>query len=153
MWWYVVMVRHLQAGMSLIELMVTVAIVTVLALLSLPLTQAWVDNAHLNYAEDTLYEGYSTARALALQNPGNVTGPAVAASLVLVDNTLQVSLPPAGSEAVWTGRVDSRFTLSLTTGDCNNNLAFTNNGLPTDSDCRDYRILKGSSERDTGTLE
>lgn len=47
------MVKPRLAGKSLIELMATVAIATVLALLTLPLTQAWVEDAHLNYAEVT----------------------------------------------------------------------------------------------------
>lgn len=148
------MVRRLQTGISLIELMVTVAIVTILAMLSLPLTQAWVENAHLNYAQDTLYEGYSTARALALQNPGNVTGSVAAASLILKDNTLQVKTKIGNADTeVWQGQLDSRVALSLRDADCTNKLAFDNKGQPTDSDCRKYSIKIGSSELDTGTLE
>jgi type IV pilus assembly protein PilA len=73
--------RH--RGFTLIELMVTIAIVALLALVSAPMALSWVNGARVADARAKLTQGFGKAKALALRNPGQVTGAAAAASLVL----------------------------------------------------------------------
>ena len=60
------MVSDTEQGMSLVELMVTISIIMIMALLGTPLTSGWIKNTHLNHAKNILLEGYMSARALAL---------------------------------------------------------------------------------------
>ncbi|MBE1161863.1 pilus assembly FimT family protein [Dyella acidiphila] len=60
-------------GLSLIELMVTLALLAFLVMVGLPLTSAWVQSAHQRDAAGMLTEGLGRAKALALRNPQGLT--------------------------------------------------------------------------------
>jgi type IV pilus assembly protein PilA len=57
-----------SAGLTLIEMMVTLALFAFLVLLSLPLTHTWVESAHQRDAYGALVEGLGRAKAAALRN-------------------------------------------------------------------------------------
>jgi type IV pilus assembly protein PilA len=65
--------KRWSAGLTLVELMVTLALFAFLMLLSLPLTRAWVESAHQRDASGMLTEGLGRAKALALRNPQGLT--------------------------------------------------------------------------------
>ena len=56
-------------GFSLIELMITVALVAVLAVAAMPFAQSWMDGNRQLQVRSQLLMGVAQARALALRNP------------------------------------------------------------------------------------
>lgn len=56
-------------GFSLIELMVTLAVLALLTLAAMPFSGAWLDGQRQSQLRSALLEGISQARALALRNP------------------------------------------------------------------------------------
>ena len=65
-------------GFTLIELMVTLAILAMLLLMAAPLAADWVHGARTLQARGTLVQGFAHAKALALRNPcadPNATAP------------------------------------------------------------------------------
>ena len=56
-------------GFSLIELMITVALVAVLAVAAMPFAQSWMDGNRQLQVRSRLLMGVAQARALALRNP------------------------------------------------------------------------------------
>ena len=91
-------------GFSLIELMVTLAVMAILALASMPFARQWVDSNRQMQARNLLWEAVSQTRALALRNPEHVTGSAIAARLQQQDRSLRV-LRGAGNEVLWQGEL------------------------------------------------
>lgn len=64
-------------GFTLIELVVTLAIMLLLLLMAVPLATDWTYSARTLQARGTLVEGFAQAKALALRNPcaaPNATG-------------------------------------------------------------------------------
>lgn len=64
-------------GFTLIELVVTLAIMVLLLLMAVPLATDWTYSARTLQARGTLVEGFAQAKALALRNPcaaPNATG-------------------------------------------------------------------------------
>lgn len=101
-------------GFTLVELMVTIAVMVFLLLVALPLTQGWVHTIQIGKSKDLLLEGVSQARSLAMRNPYHVQAsqsqlrPAVA-RLELDNATLKVimncpatsSCASADGQEVW----------------------------------------------------
>ncbi|QYK00081.1 pilus assembly FimT family protein [Shewanella psychrotolerans] len=77
-----------SAGLSLIELMVTIVISSIIAMYGSSLTINWLAKQKIKDAEENLAQGYASARALALRTGTNSTNPS--AYLLLIDNTLCV---------------------------------------------------------------
>ncbi|SBV36886.1 conserved exported hypothetical protein [uncultured Stenotrophomonas sp.] len=64
-------------GFTLIELMVTVAIMAVLALAGMPFARSWMESNRQMQVRNLLWEGIAQSRAVALRNPGGTAaGPA-----------------------------------------------------------------------------
>ena len=59
-------------GFSLIELMITVALVAVLAVAAMPFAQSWMDGNRQLQVRSQLLMGVAQARALALRNPNRL---------------------------------------------------------------------------------
>ncbi len=87
-------------GFTLIELMVTIAIVAMLLALSGPLASDWVKSSQTHAARTQLIEGFDIAKALALRNPTNAALPAAAAGMrVSTNGTTTTVLVCTGSSA------------------------------------------------------
>jgi len=91
-------------GFSLIELMVTLAVMAVLALAGVPFTLQWIDSNRQMQARNLLWEAVSQTRSLALRNPEHVTGAAVSARLQQSGRSLQI-LRGDGTEVLWQGEL------------------------------------------------
>ncbi|MCL7714512.1 prepilin-type N-terminal cleavage/methylation domain-containing protein [Stenotrophomonas mori] len=103
--------RH-QGGVSLIELMVTVAVMAVLAAAGTPFARGWMDSNRQMQARNLVWEGVSQARALALRNPGAVAAGDVAAWLERRGDALQVKVT-GGPQAPWNGTLPTGTTTQL----------------------------------------
>ena len=95
-------------GFSLIELMITVALVAVLAVAAMPFAQSWMDGNRQLQVRSQLLMGVAQARALALRNP-NVfisTSGTPQESARLYYDTSSRTFRVAGRKAIGTGPAD-----------------------------------------------
>ena len=160
-------------GFTLIELMVTLAILAMLLLMAAPLAADWVHGARTLQARGTLVQGFENAKALALRNPcadPNATGtPAAAALEAKIEGTTVtlnvLALPQGGSGCAllgarpnpqWTARLPDGVGLTLngtllTTSSTPLTVNLDNRGLPAAS--IPFTLRRGGDQNDeTGTL-
>ena len=158
-------------GFTLIELMVTLAILAMLLLMAAPLAADWVHGARTLQARGTLVQGFENAKALALRNPceaPNATGAHAAVLQAQTDGatvTLNVLALPQGVSGCalldarpnpqWTARLPDGVGLTLngtllTTG-TPLTVNLDNRGLPAAS--IPFILRRGGPQNDeTGTL-
>ena len=158
-------------GFTLIELMVTLAILAMLLLMAAPLAADWVHGARTLQARGTLVQGFENAKALALRNPceaPNATGAHAAVLQAQTDGatvTLNVLALPQGVSGCalldarpnpqWTARLPDGVGLTLngtllTTG-TPLTVNLDNRGLPAAS--IPFTLRRGGNQNDeTGTL-
>lgn len=111
--------RRLTRGMSLIELMVTVALMAFLLLVSLPLTKAWVDSAKQREAADVLAEGLGRAKALAMRNPAGIEDAAKPSAFVCLSAStvavarIDLSGACGKGQLAWTGTIPGQVAVKL----------------------------------------
>lgn len=160
-------------GFTLIELMVTLAILAMLLLMAAPLAADWVHGARTLQARGTLVQGFENAKALALRNPcadPNATGtPAAAALEAKIEGTtvtLNVLALPQGVSGCalldarpnpqWTARLPDGVGLTLngtplTSSSTPPPVKLDNRGVPTTS--TSFILRRGGHQNDeTGTL-
>ncbi len=128
------------AGFTLVELMVTLAVVAVLAAAGTPFALSWMESNRQVQARNLMWEAVSQARSIALRNPGEAVQGAVSAQLERSGNTLQV-LRAGSSDVLWTGQLPNGATTQLATaaGAASDDLscvAFDNRG---------HRVTSGGS--------
>lgn len=70
---------HFNSGVTLIELMIAIALVSILALVAVPLTVSWSNQAKLTETAGILDQAFGRAKASALRNPAGVAGTAASA--------------------------------------------------------------------------
>ena len=97
------MVRR-AAGFTLVELMVTIAILVLLLLTSLPFTASWIHSARANEAKAKIIQGHGLAKALALRNPNKALVPGAAAGLKLDGLMLYVCSGNPAAETCGAGK-------------------------------------------------
>lgn len=61
--------RYRRDGFTLVELVIVIALVTMLLLLAMPFARSWVNSNRQIQARSQLWEGVAQARALAMRNP------------------------------------------------------------------------------------
>jgi len=80
-----------ESGFSLIELMVTIAILGILAITGISLTGKWSQQVELDKAIMSLNSGFSLAKSTAMRNgAARTTATAEASSVVCFNNTTKV---------------------------------------------------------------
>lgn len=129
------MVAKHHRGFSLIELLVTLAIMAILMAVGVPLTSAWADSAKVNDAKGKLTQAYSMAKAIAQRNPSGISLPSAAAGLSIVSGTLLVctgnpvatTCTAGGSTVKWQATLPAQTTVSIGGG---TTLGFDNTGVP-----------------------
>ena len=100
------------AGFTLIELMITIAIMALLLLAALPFTRDWVDSNRQMQARHLLWEGMAQTRAYALRNPGKARSQEVAARLRHVNGQLQVMVTGQTAPS-WAAKLPASASLKL----------------------------------------
>lgn len=78
--------RAEQLGLTLIELMVTLVVMTFLLLLGVSLGGDWVNGARTQQARSDLEQGWGVAKALALRNPCQSIGEDVPAATLTIEH-------------------------------------------------------------------
>jgi prepilin-type N-terminal cleavage/methylation domain-containing protein len=116
-----------MAGFSLIELMITVAVMGILTVAGVAAASAWRHGSMQMQSRDVIREAVSQARAVALRNPG--AQPVTAAST-------QLALDGAMVE-VWKSRLTSGVEVKAVGGGALVCMAFDNRGrhLPAATGC------------------
>ena len=123
-------------GFSLIELIITLAVLGMLLAVGVPLTRAWSDSAYQREAAGQLQQGLSRAKATALRNKGGVQNTAPAAVLCLSQQELTLFTLEkdqgidcsATSNILWSAALPASATIKTSNSNftC---VAFDNRGL------------------------
>ena len=81
-----------QTGFTLIELMITIALFSILLMLGSSLTRTWVDRSQVNSALTTFKTAVTQAKASALRNTNNqlISNSSVSVCLDSTTNTLNI---------------------------------------------------------------
>ena len=153
MWRDVIMVK--QHGVSLIELLITIALLGLLATKVVPLGQAWMANTNITSAEKALVHALGKARNEALQNPEGVIGATTAAATLKINNTskeITVENAKATPVVIWKTKIPTTASISFSgaTG-CATTVQFNNNGQNI-STCTDYTISANGGTNATAKL-
>lgn len=148
------MVKH-QKGVSFIELLITVVILSILAAKAVPLGRAWMANTDITSAEKALVQALGKARNEALQNPEGVIGATTAAAtLKFNSSTKEISVENAKATPVviWKAKIPATASISFSgaTG-CATTVPFNNNGQNI-STCTDYTITANGGTNATAKL-
>lgn len=133
------MVRR-QRGVSLIELTITVAVMSTMLMLGAPLTQGWVNSTRAQDAQGLLAQGIAQAKALALRNAGGVGSAGAAATLCIDSTSVRVfsALPCSSTnDPEWQATLPDNVSIVDSTDEAVDCLAFNNRGLPVEGadDC------------------
>lgn len=122
-------------GFSLIEMMVTMAVMAIMCVAAVPFSFTWADNANLSQAQASLQHGFSVTKALALENPTGQVLSNAAAILCFNSGQLTVYTGAACSgTSVWQATLPSGVTVLFGSPTPNATpacIALTNTGAPT----------------------
>jgi len=154
--------RRASRGFTMIELMVTLFIIALLALMAAPLGSAWVRSAQVRLTVHRLAEAMAQAKALALRNPNAAKDDEPAALLLSAGSQLCVlGTIPGGFDCsdpvVWTAKTQAPVTLNGQATQCValNNQALTVSAMIGQVTCGSslsYVVDSGSTEAASGTL-
>ena len=103
----------MNRGFSLIELLITIAIIAFLAMVALPMTSAWIDGPDVTRAQTNFTRAYSLAKNIAIREGAAVTANGATSALCLFNNNGTQSI----SVRSQSGDVGDN---ARTAADCNN---------------------------------
>jgi type IV pilus assembly protein PilA len=137
--------RQDARGFTLVEVMVSLAVMLILFLAAVPMTISWSNSAKQRDAAGLLQQGLSRAKALALRNPGAVAAGQPSVALCLSGGTISLlrlqpdatfnCTPAAEADLQWSAAVPSAASIKIDGADFHC-LALDNRGLPvTVGDC------------------
>ncbi len=121
-----------QSGFSLLELMITIAVIAIVSAISVPNFITWRDNYKLDSASRDVMSVLQNAKIRAVRDNANVevifnTG--AGTYMAFVDNVVINGVLDAGETTIANGRMLAGVTMTTTfAGD---QTAFSGNGLPT----------------------
>lgn len=123
-------------GFTLVEMMVTLAIIAFLGLTAVPLTQRMIHSADVEKASTQVMQTIAAARSLAMRNPGGITEDAAAIVRTVYDEekdiwTLEVFWDEDEPESfVWFAELPVGVAISLGSEEGGSELRIDNRGRP-----------------------
>ncbi|MFY7863822.1 pilus assembly FimT family protein [Roseateles sp.] len=153
------MVIPAQSGLSLIEMMVSIAIMMLLALAVAPFASSWGSQAAVRQTQHMLQQGMSQLKSNALRNANGVSAGAAAVLVSVPGQLCVVNGLPAGlhcNQSAWTAQPPASITLNGALSQC---VALDSGGMPVNatvgavncSTLMSFSISKGT-ESSNGTL-
>ena len=76
----------MNKGFSLIELLITIAIIAFLAMVALPMTSAWIDGPDVTRTQTNFTRAYSLAKNIAIREGAAITPNGATSALCLFNN-------------------------------------------------------------------
>ncbi|TVZ38414.1 prepilin-type N-terminal cleavage/methylation domain-containing protein [Alteromonadaceae bacterium 2753L.S.0a.02] len=148
-----------QQGLSLIELMIVIAIFSLVSLASVSFTSAWVDGNRVLEGESLVFQAFSRAKATALRNEFASTGDQAAAAMCFSNNTLSVHAASDGAAATcagspsWSVNLHQRLELqangaALSCACLSNQGRLTQTGCATCTSASSIRLISGDENAD-----
>lgn len=143
------LVKQVNRGVTLVELMVTIAIMMILALATVPLGRSWIANSHIAEVNDKLNQAFSRARTEAFLNKALRAG-GIVASVRYADNQIKV-FDTVNPDPLWVAAVypDTRITLDES---CGSVIEINTDGLIANPVCRSYTISANGGTSITSSL-
>ena len=151
-----------QAGFTLTEILIVIAIAGVLAAAAAPYSSNWTDNTNVRHATDMLEQSFQNGKTVAMRNPLQVVGSNPAAGLNLESGVLLLcqadptdsNCTAGGSRVVWQSTIPDGVSIlingsNLTTIDIDNTGGAIDGGGNTLAVA--YSITRGS-KNETGNL-
>lgn len=138
-----------SCGLTLIELMVTIAVLMILALASVPLGRSWVANSHIAEVNDKLNQAFSRARTEAFLNKAKQAGGGVA-SVRYADNRIEV-FDGINADPVWAVDIYPDTTITFDES-CGGVISINTDGLIDQPICRSYTISANGGTSITSNL-
>lgn len=141
-----------QRGVTLIELMISIALLSILALAIFPLGRAWVANQQITKTEKLFLEAYARAKNEALRNPNAVKGDVKAASLEVTSTTVLVK--DSNGAGIWSTAIAPTVTVTLSSGCATGHkkIELNNNAHLLTGSCTFYTVAASGGTNATGTL-
>ncbi|NNH77870.1 type II secretion system protein [Acinetobacter sp. ANC 5380] len=141
-----------ERGITLIELMISIALLAILAVAIFPLGRAWVANQQITKTEKLFLEAYARAKNEALRNPNAVKGDVKAASLEVTSTTVLVK--DSNGAGIWSTAIAPTVTVTLSTG-CttgHQRIELNNNAYLLAESCTSYAIAASGGNNATGSF-
>jgi type II secretory pathway pseudopilin PulG len=149
-----------QCGVSLIEMMVTIAIMMLLALAVAPFSASWGAQAYMRQSQTLLMQGMSQLKALALRNPSASSAGASAVMISIPGKLCVASGVPAAlncTAAAWTSNPPASIQVNGADSQC---VALDSAGMPIAAivagtvcgTALSFRVSRGSETPLDGTL-
>lgn len=153
------MVGLYQKGITLIELIITLALVAVIIASIAPLGRSWIATAHVSKAQSVLAQAFNKAKTEALKNPNKILSDAdnpTVATITVYPNTSppKVIVTNSSGTTIWEDSFDSDVTITLA-DTCNskillnNTVQFVNTSTSPatiDNTCSSYTISASSAQ-------
>lgn len=128
--------------MTLIEIMIVLALVSVLAFTVVPLSSGWLRESEVTTAVGQFHAAVGRAKSGALRNNMGATANTAAAIVCFSNGEFKVvegkpDTPPtcSATAVAWRASVPSTITIKTASGAALTLLCFDNKGLPTTSGC------------------
>lgn len=152
--------RAAQRGVSLIEMMVTIAIMMLLALAVAPFSASWGAQAYMRQSQTLLMQGMSQLKAIALRNPSASSAGASAVMISIPGKLCVASGVPAAlncNSAAWTSDPPASIQVNGANSQC---VALDSAGMPVAANVNgtvcgttlSFRVSRGSETPLDGTL-
>ncbi len=153
-----------QQGFTLVELLVTLAITSMVLLASAPYLSDWTYSRQIKDANSKLMSAYGLAKALALRNPEAapaaapaagikvVTGSSTRAIYVCKGDPASAACTTGGSNVLWSADFPAAISMTLGGSSVTSGSAVTvaidNRGVPTTGLVYGYTLSRGGSAND-----
>lgn len=139
-----------QNGVTLIELLITIALIGMLAASTIQFGTAWVANNNISKVEKLFQNSMTKAKNEALRNPNGVIGSNTMAAEITIDaSTHKILLKNSSNSIIWEDNIPSSVTITLSPT-CSS-IKLNNNGQNTSS-CTDYSISSNGGTNATGKI-